>query len=191
MVDYYSKIQDPNYKGAIFMGVCRGKVSEGLDFADINGRAVIITGLPYPPFKDPKIILKKRYLDNRHKKNREYLNGDDWYESEAIRAINQAVGRVIRHKNDYGAIILLDTRFAQPKVKNSMSLWLRRHITDTKNFGEAIKNVKSFFQNMEEKISQASTQQVDFEAPVGVDDNLIKVNARRGELLDSPPKRRK
>jgi regulator of telomere elongation helicase 1 len=71
MVDYYSKIQDPNYKGAIFMGVCRGKVSEGLDFADINGRAVIITGLPYPPFKDPKIILKKRYLDNRHKKNRE------------------------------------------------------------------------------------------------------------------------
>lgn len=53
------------------MGVCRGKVSEGLDFADINGRAVIITGLPYPPFKDPKIILKKRYLDNRHKKNRE------------------------------------------------------------------------------------------------------------------------
>jgi hypothetical protein len=72
-----------------------------------------------------------------------------------------------------------------------MSLWLRRHITDTKNFGEAIKNVKSFFQNMEEKISQANTQQVDFEAPVGVEDNLIKVNARRGELLDSPPKRRK
>jgi regulator of telomere elongation helicase 1 len=191
MVDYYSKIQDPNYKGAIFMGVCRGKVSEGLDFADINGRAVIITGLPYPPFKDPKIILKKRYLDNRHKKNREYLNGDDWYDSEAIRAINQAVGRVIRHKNDYGAIILLDTRFAQPKVKNTMSLWLRRHITDTKNFGEAIKNVKSFFQNMEEKISQANTQQVDFEAPVGVEDNLIKVNTRRAELLESPSKRRK
>lgn len=44
---------------------------------------------------------------------------------------------------------------------------------------------------MEGKISQVTTQQVDFEAPVGVEDNLIKVNARRGELLDSPPKRRK
>lgn len=63
MTDYYKKINDPVYKAAIFMGVCRGKVAEGLDFADINGRAVIITGLPYPPLKDPKIILKRRYLD--------------------------------------------------------------------------------------------------------------------------------
>lgn len=52
------------------MAVCRGKVSEGLDFADRNGRAVIITGLPFPPLKDPKVILKKRYLeDNRTKEN--------------------------------------------------------------------------------------------------------------------------
>lgn len=63
MTEYYAKIRDPKVKGAIFMGVCRGKVSEGLDFADINGRGVIITGLPYPPLKDPRVILKKRYLD--------------------------------------------------------------------------------------------------------------------------------
>ena len=31
------------------------KVSEGLDFANNNGRAVIITGLPYPPRMDPKV----------------------------------------------------------------------------------------------------------------------------------------
>ena len=30
------------------------QVSEGLDFADNNGRAVVITGLPYPPRLDPK-----------------------------------------------------------------------------------------------------------------------------------------
>ena len=29
-----------------------------------------------------------------------------------MRAVNQAVGRVIRHKHDYGAIILADERFA-------------------------------------------------------------------------------
>ena len=33
--------------GAIFFAVCRGKVSEGLDFADAAGRAVVITGIPY------------------------------------------------------------------------------------------------------------------------------------------------
>lgn len=40
------------------------KVSEGLDFADINGRAVVITGLPFPPRMDPKVKLKMEYLDD-------------------------------------------------------------------------------------------------------------------------------
>lgn len=31
------------------------QVSEGLDFADINGRAVVITGLPFPPKMDAKV----------------------------------------------------------------------------------------------------------------------------------------
>lgn len=63
MNEYYARIKNPQYKGAIFMGVCRGKLSEGLDFVDMNGRAVIITGLPYAPFKDPRIVLKRQYLD--------------------------------------------------------------------------------------------------------------------------------
>jgi Rad3-related DNA helicase len=44
--------------GAIFFAVCRGKVSEGVDFADNNGRAVIVTGLPYPSVVDPKVAGK-------------------------------------------------------------------------------------------------------------------------------------
>ena len=31
------------------------QVSEGLDFADMNGRAVIITGQPFPPRMDPRV----------------------------------------------------------------------------------------------------------------------------------------
>lgn len=45
------------------MAVCRGKVSEGLDFANANGRAVLIIGLPFPPLKDPRVMLKQRYLE--------------------------------------------------------------------------------------------------------------------------------
>lgn len=67
MTDYYARVNDPQYKGAIFIGVCRGKISEGLDFANLNGRAVVITGLPYPPLKDPKVILKKNYLNECNK----------------------------------------------------------------------------------------------------------------------------
>lgn len=39
------------------------QASEGLDFADMNGRGVVVTGLPYPPRKDPRVVLKMQFLD--------------------------------------------------------------------------------------------------------------------------------
>lgn len=39
------------------------QASEGLDFADVNGRGVIVTGLPYPPRMDPRVLLKMQFLD--------------------------------------------------------------------------------------------------------------------------------
>lgn len=39
------------------------QVSEGLDFADANGRAVLVTGLPYPPKFDARVLLKRCLLD--------------------------------------------------------------------------------------------------------------------------------
>ena len=45
---YYSSIFEDEKKGAILMGVCRGRISEGLDFSDDAARCVIIVGIPYP-----------------------------------------------------------------------------------------------------------------------------------------------
>ncbi len=53
--DYKAKLKDPSSRGAIFFAVCRGKVSEGLDFSDRAGRAVVITGLPFAMVNDPKV----------------------------------------------------------------------------------------------------------------------------------------
>lgn len=39
------------------------------------------------------------------------LTGDQWYTQQALRSVNQGMGRVIRHRHDYGAIILCDDRF--------------------------------------------------------------------------------
>ena len=50
-----AKLDDPSSSGAVFFAVCRGKVSEGLDFADRAGRAVVITGIPYAMKTDPKV----------------------------------------------------------------------------------------------------------------------------------------
>lgn len=38
---------EEHYTGALFLAVCRGKVSEGLDFADNNARAVITVSGKY------------------------------------------------------------------------------------------------------------------------------------------------
>ena len=41
----------------------------------------------------------------------------------ARRALNQAVGRCIRHRGDFGAIVLLDDRFRQPANQKHLSRW--------------------------------------------------------------------
>lgn len=38
------------------------QVSEGLDFADHAGRAVIVTGLPFATRTDPKVLLSLPFL---------------------------------------------------------------------------------------------------------------------------------
>ncbi|KAJ8868596.1 hypothetical protein PR048_030134 [Dryococelus australis] len=143
--EYYTKIMDPIVKGACFMAVTRGKVSEGLDFADMNGRGVIVTGIPFPPCMDPRVVLKRTYLDELVKENASNLSGQSWYQLEASRAVNQAVGRVIRHAKDYGAILLCDERFRRSSFSNQLSSWIQPHIRVFKHFGEVTRVVKDFF----------------------------------------------
>lgn len=50
------------------------------------------------------------------------LSGEAWYVQQASRAVNQAMGRVIRHRHDYGAIILCDERFQVRRPTSLASL---------------------------------------------------------------------
>lgn len=63
----------------------------------------------YVPFQ---IMLKKKYMDQLRVRQRDSIGGSEWYQLQASRAVNQAIGRVIRHRKDYGAIIFLDKRLA-------------------------------------------------------------------------------
>ncbi|CAM9844136.1 unnamed protein product [Phaeothamnion confervicola] len=56
------------------------------------------------------------------------LTGDKWYSQQAFRALNQAFGRAIRHKDDYAAIVLADPRFEESYVVDNLSRWARGHV---------------------------------------------------------------
>lgn len=45
-----------------------------------------------------------------------------------VRAINQALGRVIRHALDYGMIFLIDTRYCDAKMQRELPEWITQSI---------------------------------------------------------------
>uniref|UniRef100_A0A8C9QWR7 Regulator of telomere elongation helicase 1 n=1 Tax=Scleropages formosus TaxID=113540 RepID=A0A8C9QWR7_SCLFO len=153
---YYGKVNDPKSKGGSFFAVCRGKASEGLDFADTFGRGVIITGLPFPPRMDPRIILKMEYLNEmcrKANKGIKYLSGQEWYRQQASRAVNQAIGRVIRHREDYGAIFLCDYRFKNSDARSQLPSWVRPYVRFNDSFGNIIRDVAQFFRVAQKLVS--------------------------------------
>ncbi|KAI3382337.1 hypothetical protein SNEBB_010988 [Seison nebaliae] len=143
-------------------------ISEGIDFKDEGCRAVIVIGIPYPPIKDKHVAYKMDYMDKQNSqiqetssKNSFHMSGQQWYQTQAMKAINQAIGRVIRHVNDYGCVILLDKRYEQTKNYENISQWMR-HMSYTVNpnarhrihrdipFERICGSVKQFFFQMKE-----------------------------------------
>ncbi|KAJ8553380.1 hypothetical protein K7X08_024058 [Anisodus acutangulus] len=148
--DYMTKLKDKSASGAVFFAVCRGKVSEGLDFTDHAGRAVVITGIPFATRTDPKVRLKREFLDqqmNLQPTGSKVLTGEEWYTQQASRAVNQAVGRVIRHKHDFGAIIFCDERFTYSNRQSQVSRWIQPHIKCHSKFGEVVFSLTRFFRD--------------------------------------------
>lgn len=171
------------------MGVCRGRISEGLDFSDNAARCVIIVGIPYPQMTDPRVILKKEFLDLKiMRKRREAhdtgalnnfqmmnLSGKDWYQQQATRAVNQAIGRVIRHVQDYGSILLFDSRYLWQSNRSQISGWLRNGIKTPVDYGATDLLLRCFFQKMAvrgyvPKVQQLEQIKIELAAEDGNDD---------------------
>ena len=118
---------------SVLFTVSKGINSEGIDFTDDYGRMVICIGIPFADISDPKIYMKKKYLNDKYKDyynnslnkfiNNPPLSGNMWYALEAIKTTNQCLGRIIRHIYDYGCLICIDSRFKE--YINYFSDWLK------------------------------------------------------------------
>lgn len=139
-------------RGSMLLAVCRGKVAEGIDFSDEYGRAVVITGLPYPSAADPRVVLKREYADEMLRESGQpsgaprAMSGAQWYTMQTMRAVNQAVGRAIRHRLDYGAILLCDERFQSGHLQGLISKWIRPRLQTPGTFAAVEASLDRFFE---------------------------------------------
>eukprot|EP00392_Amoebophrya_sp_AT5.2_P006102 g6112.t1 len=142
----YQKLCEPGQPGAVLCAIARGKLTEGVDFTDRQCRLVAVVGLPFPSLFDQRIVLKQQFL-----RDTGICGPDEWYQQQALRAINQTVGRVIRHRADFGCVLLCDKRFCKPQFHGALSSWLQGslrippHPDEKGGFGKAFKEVHAFF----------------------------------------------
>ncbi|GAM21429.1 hypothetical protein SAMD00019534_046040 [Acytostelium subglobosum LB1] len=132
-------------KGALLFSVFRGKVSEGINFSDEYARGVIIIGIPFPNIKDLRVDLKKKY--NEQNQSKGLISGSAWYNLQGYRAMNQAVGRCIRHREDYGSILLIDDRFTNTNLWSNLSKWARVCIKNNKTIDKSLESLQQFFED--------------------------------------------
>ncbi|GBG69495.1 hypothetical protein CBR_g4188 [Chara braunii] len=84
--------------------------------------------------------------------------GREYYENLCMKAVNQSIGRAIRHANDYAAIILVDERYTNPSGPvMKLPGWIKERLRNvTGSFGEAIRMLHTFFRHNKLKHSTSS-----------------------------------
>jgi chromosome transmission fidelity protein 1 len=168
---------------ALLFSVINGKLSEGINFSDELARCVVVVGLPYPDVRDPVLLEKMRYVstveaDAAHARGTDgavrsggigagnglgtsasgahSAAGRRLCESMCMKAVNQSIGRAIRHSADYACVVLLDRRYLQDQLRAQLPGWILRSLQVAASSGDGAvgkggttglgAQLKSFFQ---------------------------------------------
>jgi hypothetical protein len=93
VIDYY--LENASTKPMLLISP---SITEGMDLMDDLGRFAIIAKVPYPFLGDAWV--KRRMQISK-----------DWYNRQAITGIIQGCGRIVRSKDDWGQVYILDESF--------------------------------------------------------------------------------
>lgn len=149
-IQNYKEASDHTHTGAILFSVVGGKMSEGINFSDDLARGVIMIGLPFPNAFSAEMVAKREYVESKvleagGTRDEGRAKARDFYENICMRAVNQCVGRAVRHARDYSSIILIDARYQNKTIQEKLSFWVQKRIQQVDNVEDANNILKRFF----------------------------------------------
>uniref|UniRef100_A0A8C4IHQ1 DEAD/H (Asp-Glu-Ala-Asp/His) box helicase 11 n=1 Tax=Dicentrarchus labrax TaxID=13489 RepID=A0A8C4IHQ1_DICLA len=137
--------------GALLFSVVGGKMSEGINFSDDLGRCVVMVGMPYPNIKSPELQEKMAYLDKHLPHSGGRSPGQALIENLCMKAVNQSIGRAIRHRGDYSSMVLCDRRYSRPATLSKLPTWIKDRTSTHTTFGPAFAALRKFFLEKKQK----------------------------------------
>ncbi|KAG8957316.1 ATP-dependent DNA helicase chl1 [Tulasnella sp. 419] len=138
--------------GALLFAVVGAKLSEGLNFTDDLARAVVIVGLPFANLGSVELKERMKYVTELEKKSGGSSTGTkdagmELYENLCMKAVNQSIGRAIRHKGDWASLILVDSRYSSRRIRDKLPKWIGKDVVVTEKFGQVIKELAGFYRS--------------------------------------------
>ena len=96
------------------------------------------------------MVAKREYVENKvletgGTRDEARAKARDFYENICMRAVNQCVGRAVRHALDYSSIILIDARYQNKPIQEKLSFWVQKRICQVTSVGNANNILKRFF----------------------------------------------
>lgn len=147
--------------GALLLAVINGSLSEGINFSDRLGRCIIVVGLPFPNARTAEWKARLEYAEaaavtaaakdsissaaTGRKKVKPGEASRELLESTTMRAVNQSIGRAIRHKDDYAAILLFDRRYERANIGEKLPGWIKESLRCGLDFGTVGTELERFF----------------------------------------------
>jgi chromosome transmission fidelity protein 1 len=136
-------------RGALLLAVVGGSLSEGINFSDRLGRGVVVIGLPFPNPHSAEWKAKMAFVSGKTAA----LGKDgkaaarEFYENACMRAVNQSVGRAIRHQGDYATILMLDRRYGTERIRGKLPGWIQRSLKVEASVDKVVQDIRAFFKS--------------------------------------------
>ena len=81
-------------------------------------------GFPVQNSQDPIILERIKFMIE----NKQIKDKNEFFEFDTMRQCAQCLGRVFRNKQDYGFMVLADSRFKKYSRHSKLPKWIRTYL---------------------------------------------------------------